>query len=122
MKLRLILALTWVAAFCGLAQSPEDYTRLKTEAEKLYAEGSYGKAHELYARAMEMSNISSNEVRWVVFRNYDAQWRSAAATQNADTTRLDAAREALEKMVRDVKREEDKDRVWVEVQESLGDF
>ncbi len=104
------------------AALPPEYESLKTDAEKFYAEGSFAKAHELYARAMVMSNITSNEARWVWFRNYDTQWRSAAATQNADTTKLDAAREALEKMVRDVKREEDKDRVWVEVQESLGDF
>ncbi len=104
------------------AALPPEYESLKTDAEKFCAEGSFAKAHELYARAMVMSNITSNEARWVWFRNYDTQWRSAAATQNADTTKLDAAREALEKMVRDVKREEDKDRVCVEVQESLGDF
>ena len=31
--------------------------RLKTEAEKFYAEKSFAKAHELYARAMVMSNL-----------------------------------------------------------------
>ena len=122
MKLRLILALTWISALTAFAQLPEEYTRLKADAEKLYADGSFAKAHELYSSAMEMSNITSNEARWVSFRNYDTRWRSAAATQTADTTKLDAAREQLEKLVRDVKREEDKDREWVEVQESLGDF
>lgn len=122
MKLRLIFALTWVCAVTGFAQLPEAYTRLKTDAETFYAEGSFAKAHELYAQAMGMSNLPPNETRWVAFRNSDTQWRSAAATQSADTTKLDAAREALEKMVRDVKREEDKDQVWVKVEESLGDY
>ena len=103
------------------ALSPE-YEVLKDEAEKLYADKSFATAHELYARAMEMSNLTSNEARWIAFRNYDTQWRSQAATQTADTTKLDQAREELEKLVRDVKREAERDRVWVEVQESLGDF
>jgi alpha-2-macroglobulin len=104
------------------AAVPPEYEQLKTNAEKFYTERSFAKAHELYSQAVAMTNLPSNEARWVSFRNYDTQWRSAAATQTADTTKLDAGREALEKMVRDVKREEEKDRVWVEVQESLGDF
>ncbi|MFO1514229.1 MAG: MG2 domain-containing protein [Verrucomicrobiota bacterium] len=122
MKLRLIALLIFAVFLNSFAALPPEYESLKADAEKLYAEGSFAKAHELYARAMVMSNITSNEARWVWFRNYDTQWRSAAATQTTDTTKLDAAREALEKMVRDVKRAEDKDRVWVEVEESLGDF
>ncbi|MBE0540536.1 MAG: alpha-2-macroglobulin [Verrucomicrobia bacterium] len=136
MKLRLITVLLSTVVLTGFAQpgsskentaqiapdSPPEYARLKSDAEQLYAEGSFAKAHELYGRAMLMSNISSNEARWVWFRNYDTQWRSQAATQTADTTKLDEAREQLEKLVRDVKREEEKDRVWVAVQESLGDW
>jgi len=122
MKLRIILTLACVCAFTGFAQLPEEYTRLKADAEKLYAEGSFAKAHELYARAMEMSNLTSNEARWVSFRNYDTQWRSAAATQNADTTRLDRARARLEQMLRETKRVEDRDQTWAEVQESFADF
>lgn len=126
MKLCLITTMLPTVLLTSFAQptpaSPPEYERLKTEAEQLYAEGSFAKAHELYGRAMLMSNISSNEARWVWFRNYDTQWRSQAATQTADTTKLDEAREQLEKLVRDVKREEDKDGVWVAVQESLGDW
>jgi len=117
-----MLALTWVCAFQGFSQPAGEYTRLKADAEKFYAEGSFAKAHELYARALVMTNLTASEARWVFFRNADTQWRSAAATQNADNTKLEAAREALEKMVRDVKRGEEKDLVWVDVQESLGDF
>ena len=97
----------------ALAAPTLDYAPLKAEAEKLFAEGSLAKAHELYARASAMSNLTSNEMRWVQFRLADTQWRAEAATQRADTTKLDQAREALEKLVRDVKREAERDRVWV---------
>lgn len=122
MKLRLIAALVFALGLNLFAALPPEYERLKADAEKFYTDGSFARAHELYARAMLMSNITSNEARWVWFRNFDTQWRSAAATQSTDTTKLDEARAELEKLFRDVKREEDKDRVWVEVQESLGDF
>ena len=114
------LALIW--GFQLHAANPPEYESLKTEAENFYADKSFAKAHELYGRAMVMSNITSNEVRWVWFRNYDTQWRSQAATETADTTKLDQAREELEKLVRDVKRADKRGRLWVEVQESLGDF
>src|SRR5580765_999097 len=122
MTTRINFALVGLFAFRLFAASTPEFETLKTEAEKFYADKSFAKANELYARAMVMSNLASNDARWVAFRNYDTQWRSQAATQTADTTKLDQAREELEKMVRDAKREEERDRVWVEVQESLGDF
>ena len=122
MRLHRFAALAFVAASAALAALPPEYEKLKADAEKLYADGSFAKANELYSRAREMSNITADEARWVTFRFADTQWRSEAATQRADTTKLDQAREELEKMVRDVKREEEKDRVWGEVQESLGDW
>src|SRR5689334_3503894 len=103
-----------------LAAAP-DFDSLKADAEKLYAEGSFAKAHELYTQARELP-ASSNDVRWLAFRLADTQWRSQAATQTSDSTKLDAARKELENLVREVELDEDKDRVWVEVQESLGDF
>nr|MBP9902061.1 alpha-2-macroglobulin [Verrucomicrobiota bacterium] len=121
MKMRLFTALL-VVALRTLAALPPEYETLKAEAEKLYADKSFAKAHELYSRAMVMSNLTSNAARWVWFRNYDTQWRSQAGTQTTDTTKLDQAREELEKLVREVKLEGEKDQVWVEVQESLGDF
>lgn len=119
--MRLIVALG-VVALKTFAALPPEYESLKADAEKFYADQSFAKAHELYAQAMVMSNITSNEARWVGFRNFDTQWRSQAATQTADSTKLDQAREELEKLVRDVKRADEQDQVWVEVQESLGDF
>ncbi len=121
MTTRLIFALIGLLAGNLTAALSPAYESLKTEAEKFYADKSFAKAREVYARA-NVTNLPPAESRWVEFRLADSQWRAQAATQTADTTKLDQAREELEKLVRDVKREEEKDRVWVEVQESLGDF
>jgi hypothetical protein len=122
MTKHIVFALIGLATWNACAAEPPEYESLKAEAEKFYADGSYAKAHELYARAMEMSNITSNEARWVFFRNADTQWRAQSGTQTADTTKLDQAREWLEQSLRETKRAEDRDRTWVETQESLGDF
>ena len=122
MKPRLLLPLFSVLAFVvSAAAQTTDYAAAKVEAERLFAEKSFAKAREAYAK-INLTNLPPVEQRWVQFRLADTQWRSEAATQRADTTKLDAARDALDKMVRDIQRTEDKDRVWVEVQESLGDF
>ena len=121
MTTRIVLALVGLLNLKLTAALPPEYESLKADAEKLYTDGSFAKAHELYASATT-SNLPPTEARWVSFRLADTQWRSQAATQTADTTKLDQAREELEKLVRDVRREEEKDRVWVEVQESLGDY
>ena len=99
----------WLAGLSLPAAVPSDYQSLKNEAETLVAEGSYAKAHEVYSRAGELSNLSSNEVRWVAFRLADTQWRSEAGTQTADTTKLDAARQGLEVLVRDAVRPDEHD-------------
>ena len=103
-----ILLVIFAAARVFGAEPPSDYASLKADAEKFYADKSYSKAHELYARARAMSNISSNEARWVAFRSYDTQWRAEASTQSADDTRIEQARSELDKMVRDVSRTEDR--------------
>jgi uncharacterized protein YfaS (alpha-2-macroglobulin family) len=109
--------------FClnTLAALPPEYEPLKTQAEKLYADGSFRLAHEEYEKAKAM-DLPAPETRWVDFRLADTLWRSQAATQSADTTQLDRARQDLEALVRDIQHVEDHDRVWVEVEESLGDF
>ena len=101
MKKHFVFALIGLLTLQLFAAEPPEYETLKAEAEKLHADGSYAKAHELYARAMVMSNISSNEARWVFFRNAETQWRAQAATQTADTTKLDQARQQLEVLIRE---------------------
>ncbi len=122
MKLRFLLA-AFAAVFHTtlLPAQPADYPQLKAEAERLFAEKSFAKAREAYTK-INVTNLPPANQRWVQFRLADTQWRAEASTQRADTTKLDAARDALDKMVRDIQRTEDKDRVWVEAQESLGDF
>lgn len=121
--MRLIAVLVLACLANALAAAlPEEYTRLKTDAEKFYAEKSFAKAHELYTRAMVMSNITSNEARWVFFRHADTLWRAQAGTQTADSSKFDQARQALEQLIRETKRVEDRDQTWAETQESLADF
>ena len=122
MKLRTILAgLLCVIGLQSLAASTPEYGPLKADGEKLFAEGSYAKAHKAYeqADALELDGVDR---RWVEFRLADTLWRSEAGTETADTTQLDAARRQLEGLVRDITRPEDRDRVWAEVEESLGDY
>jgi hypothetical protein len=111
-----ILASTAVA----LSQSA-DYTAGKAIAEKYYTEGSYARAHEVYAK-MEVSSLSAEDARWVAFRLADTQWRSAAASANPDSSELDSAHDSLEKQIRDLTRDDQHDRIWAEVEESIGDF
>src|SRR3954470_22779575 len=106
--------------FSSSAASP-DFEQLKAEAEKQYGDGSYALARETYAKA-SLADLSPSDKRWTEFRLADTQWRSQAATQTADTTKLDEARRQLEALIRDITRVEDHDRIWAEVHESLGDF
>ncbi len=125
MKLRLIFALTLAFAANTIGQPaggpPADYETNKAAAEQFYTDGSYAKAHDIYAK-VDVSALPADEARWVAFRAADTQWRSEASTDRADTTKLDEARTELEKQIRDLTREDQHDRVWAEVQESLGDF
>lgn len=108
-------------AFTGVALGQSDYFTNKDAAEKFYFDGSYAKAHEIYA-GIDVSSLPADDARWVAFRRADTQWRSAAQGGNPDTTALDEARESLEKQVRDLSRDDQHDRVWAEVEESLGDY
>src|SRR5271154_2856107 len=128
MFLRLQLAdfrpIGMVAAFLAsaiAAFSQSDYSTNKIAAEKFYADGSYAKANEIYSK-VDVSSLSPDDARWVDFRLADTQWRSAAATDNPDTTKLDEARDRLEKQIRNLTRDDQHDRIWAEVEESLGDF
>ena len=98
-----------------------DYATNKGAAEKLYAEGSYAKAYEVYAK-INVSTLPEPDARWVAFRLADTRWRSAAATDDPDTSELDGAHDSLEEQIRDLTREGQHDRIWAEVEESLGDF
>ncbi len=109
-----------LAASLFAAEPPPSYAAQRAEAEKFIAEKSFLKANEIY-RAVNVTNLPPVEQRWVLFRRADTLWRAEASTQRADNTKFNQARQELNVLVRDVQREEEKDRGWVEVQESLGD-
>src|SRR5262249_2304507 len=106
--------------FNAVAQQP-DYSQLKNDAEAQYAQGSYARTNEIYSR-VDKSKLNPAEARWVEFRLADTSWRAEAATQTSDTTRLDQAQKQLEELIRVIDKETDRDLVWAEAHESLGDF
>ena len=106
--------------FNAFAQQP-DYSQLKSEAEAQYANGSYARANEIYAR-VDKSKLNAADTRWVEFRLADTSWRAQAATQTADNTKYELAQKQLEQLIRAIEKEEDRDLVWAEAHESLGDF
>src|SRR5258707_14349890 len=69
-----------------------DYSRIKAEAERFYAEKSYSKAYELYQQAANIK-LPPDDARWVSFRLADTQWRAESATTTPDSTKFDQARE-----------------------------
>jgi uncharacterized protein YfaS (alpha-2-macroglobulin family) len=97
------------------------YQQLLAEAERHFAEGSYAAANRLYEEADRLE-LPGEQRRWVDFRLADTRWRSKAATETADPTTAEQARQTLEQLIRDARRPEDRDRVWAEAEESLGDF
>src|SRR5262245_43571857 len=126
--MKLIRAIAFLVALSGTLISLQalqvrqtDYEGIKAEAESRYAEASYSLAHDLYVQADALT-LPAAAARWVDFRLADTLWRAQAATQTADTTAFEQAQRQLEALVRHVQRIEDRDLVWAEVQESLGDF
>ena len=98
-----------------------DYSRAKADAEAQYSQGSYAKANEIYA-GIDKSKLPASEARWVEFRIADTMWRAEAATEASDTTKMDQAQKQLEELIRATDNEPDRDIVWAEAHESLGDL
>ena len=90
------------------------YDALKREAEREFAEKSFSRAREIYEQAAKLE-LTPEERRWVEFRIADTTWRSTG-----DATIRQKAKEALEDILR--RSRENHDRVWAEVNESLGDL
>ena len=89
------------------------FEQLKADAEKFYAEKSFSLANEKYAAAKKLK-LDAAQARWVEFRLADTQWRAGAASKQIADDKVEDARQQLNKMVRDLKRPEDKDLVWAE--------
>src|SRR5688500_17395540 len=106
--------------FNAVAQQP-DYSQLRNEAETQYAQGSYARANELYAK-VDKTKLNASEARWVEFRLADTSWRAQAATETSDDTPYEQAQKQLEELIRVADKETDRDLVWAEAHESLGDL
>ena len=65
MRTRFLL-LPFVSLLCGAAVQapPGAFEDLKAQAEKLYAEHSYSKSHELYQQVKALE-LKPSEARWV---------------------------------------------------------
>ena len=98
-----------------------DYERLKTDAEAQYNQGSYARAYEIYAR-VDKNKLGADESRWVEFRLADTTWRAQAQTETSNTTKFEQSQKQLEELIRTADAEPDRDLVWAEAHESLGDL
>ena len=119
--LALVCQLSIFSSRAVTAQQQPDYQQLKAQAEKLFADGSYARAHDLYANVSK-AGLSPQESRWVEFRLADTEWRAQAATETSDTTKFEEAQKQLEELIRTRDREDERDLVWAEAHESLADF
>ena len=117
----LLLIACIAAASAHLSTAQSEYTQIKLRAEQLYRDGSFAQSHEEYTKARALS-LNATESRWVDFRLADTTWRSQDSTNTSDSTKYDEARQQLEELIRKIIRVEDRDIVWAEVNESLGDF
>ena len=121
MKIITVIGLVLVTCVCTIQAGQPGYQELRKDAEKYYLEGSYAKAHTLYRQAAALQ-LAPADSRWVAFRLADTEWRSQAGTNTADTSQYDEARGQLEALIRETKRPDERDPVWAEAEESLGDF
>ena len=121
MKTIISIALLGFLYFLPSAAQQADYAKLKADAEQFYAAGSYARANEIYSK-IDKAALAPVEVRWVEFRVADTLWRSQAATATADTTKFEQAQKQLEELVRNRDKDDERDLVWAEAHESLGDF
>ncbi len=120
MKIIISIAAFLFLLFNAPAQQA-DYQQLKAEAERAYVQGSYSRANEIYGR-VDKKGLGPAEVRWVEFRLADTEWRAQAATTTSDNTKLELAQNKLAELIRTNEKDEDRDLVWAEAHESLGDF
>ena len=101
-------------------QEPRDKNQVLERAEARYREKSYALAHELYAQASRLE-LAPAERAWVEFRLSDTRWRSAAQSNDPDTSELDQAAHELRAMLARYERPETRDDLYAELHESLGD-
>ena len=121
MKTIISIALLAFLYFLPTSAQQADYAKLKADAEQFYAAGSYARANEVYGK-VDKTKLAPAEARWVDFRLADTSWRTQAATQTSDNTIFELAQKQLEELIRVNDKDTERDLVWAEAHESLGDF
>jgi uncharacterized protein YfaS (alpha-2-macroglobulin family) len=124
-KVTPFLLLTFLLLTAAGAVPPQGgsrpYDAIRAEAEREYAEKSFARSRALYEDAAEL-DLTAEEKRWVAFRIADTTWRADAAAPDADPTKREAARVALEAIVTPANNARVQDAITAEANESLGDF
>jgi uncharacterized protein YfaS (alpha-2-macroglobulin family) len=113
-----VVAVVGLLAAAGAVPPQESgraYDAVRAEAERYYSEKSFGRAHALYEDAAKLK-LTEEETRWVAFRLADTTWRADAASADRDPSKREAARQALEELVKRG------DWISAEANESLGDY
>jgi alpha-2-macroglobulin len=104
----------WIHLFLSAADMEARFG----EAERLYKEGSYKRAHEEYQRLAETGR-TAEEKRWIQFRLAETLARSEGSTRQPDDSVFRAAEAELRKFV---EANQPVDRVWAEAHEALADL
>ena len=112
-----LLALLILSLAAAQPQASSPYTKLKTDAEREYAEKSFRRAHELYEQAAKLE-LPAGERRWVTFRLADTELRSQLAARTDDDKAIAEARQALQELID----KSEHDEVWALANESLAAF
>ena len=110
--------------FCLFAVLPllaADLSGVRRDAETLFAEGSYAKAHEVYLRA-GTNALAKADARWLAFRLADSGWRASVTAPGTDGSPIQEAARALEGLAPKGSPATDRDLVWAEANEALGDL
>ncbi|MEI6355998.1 MAG: alpha-2-macroglobulin family protein [Verrucomicrobiota bacterium] len=110
--------------FCLFAVLPllaADLSAVRRDAESLFAEGSFAKAHEAYLRA-GTNALAKADARWLAFRLADSGWRASVTASVTDGSPIQEAARALEGLAPKESPVADRDLVWAEANEALGDL
>lgn len=99
---------------------PQDPAALRQRAAELYAQQSWQLALEAY-RAVPAQALAPADRRWIEERILECDARSAVATDNPDSSRVDASFRALLEFQKRAERPEQRDQAWAEAEEALGD-
>jgi len=120
-RLLLLVALALLAFTLSLSAGQDSPAELRARAESHRSEGSFELARRAYAELL-LTELDVDESRAVRVALEDCRWRAASATKQVDQPELEAARIALEAIIAEYERPEDRDETWSAANASLGDY